>query len=301
MEYIEKKVLSSDGKHMLCGRVYLPKGEAKGYFHIVHGMTEHIARYDAFMRRMAEEGYICLGYDNLGHGKTAASDDELGYIAKKDGWKRLSEDVAVFSDAVIAEYGEKPYILMGHSMGSFIARVTALLYKVPYKLIIMGTGGPNPASGIGIALIKLIKAFKGEKHFSGFIDNMAFASYNSRFEGDDKLNWLTKDAEIRRIYSEDKFCTFKFTVSAMGDLLRLNSLANSGRWFNGIDKNLPMLLVSGSEDPVGNYGKGIKAVYDKLQKSGANVKMKLYDDCRHEILNDTCRDEVAKDIIAFIG
>ena len=97
---IKKKVLSSDNIHMLAGTIYLPEGDIKGIYHIVHGMTEHIGRYDRFMRDMAKEGYLCFGYDNLGHGYTVNDKSELGFIAKKRGWDLLARDVKVFSDAI---------------------------------------------------------------------------------------------------------------------------------------------------------------------------------------------------------
>ena len=167
---IDKKVPSCNGKNMLAGKIYLPSGNIKGYFHIVHGMTEYISRYERAMEDIARAGYICFGYDHLGHGKTACSDEELGYIAKNNGWDILTKDVKVFSDSVIKEFPyDAPYILMGHSMGSFIVRLAAEKYVSPDKLIIMGTGGANPAADIGLALIGLTKFFKGERHISRFI------------------------------------------------------------------------------------------------------------------------------------
>lgn len=298
---LEKRVLSSDKIHNLYGKVYIPEGEIKGLFHIVHGMTEHIGRYDYTMRRIAENGYICFGYDNLGHGKTANDDSELGFIAHKDGYKYLIEDVSVYANEIRKKYGEDlPYYLLGHSMGSFIVRCSALK-KAPDKLIIMGTGGENKAATLGIALIKSIKTVKGEMHFSQLVDKIAFGAYNARFLNEnDKYSWLTKDEEIRRIYGEDKYCTFKFTVSAMQDLMKLLVLSNSPKWFKNLDKNLPVLLVSGQEDPVGNFGKGVLEVNNKLRANGVDSQMYLYKDCRHEILNETIKDEVINDILSFI-
>ena len=297
---IGKKVLSSDKEHELSGHVYIPEGEPKGLFHVVHGMTEHISRYDGFMNEMAENGYIVFGYDNLGHGDTARDDSELGYIAKKDGWKRLVEDVHVFGEEMRQEYGsELPYILMGHSMGSFIVRLTATEFNFHDKLIVMGTGGPNPAAGAGLAVIGLTKKLRGERHVSPMVEKMAFGTYNERFGDDDKYSWLTKDKEVRDRYREDKFCTFHFTSSAMGDLIKLNSESNKKTWAAGMDKKKPVLLVSGSEDPVGSYGEGVKKVCEMLKEEGVPMEMKLYPDCRHEILNDSCRGEVIKDILAF--
>ena len=302
MKIIDFKAPSTDGIHDLAGKVYFPDKSPVGILHILHGMTEHIARYDTFMREMAEAGYITCGYDHLGHGNTAADPSELGFIAEKGGDDLLLRDVKAFSDAVRGEYGEDlPYVLMGHSMGSFIARLAAEKYVKPHKLIIMGTGGPNPIAGVGLALIGIIKACKGPRHISPFIDNMAFGGYNKRFGEDAHPKaWLTKDAAVRDAYMADPFCTFPFTISAMGDLIRLTKNANRGAWFKSLPQGLPILLVSGHDDPVGDFGKGVETVCAKLQKAGHPVTCRLYSGYRHEILNDACHDRVVADILDFL-
>ena len=304
-EIKEFYVKSSDGIHTLSGVVYVPEGEARGLFHVVHGMTEYIGRYHKFMSDMASAGYICFGYDNLGHGATANSRDELGYIAKERGWELLCRDVKVYSDAVRAEYdpeGKLQYCLMGHSMGSFIVRLATERFIRPDKLIIMGTGGPNPIAGVGLALIGIIKACKGPRHISPFIDKMAFGGYNKKFDdGDsDPRAWLTKDGGVREKYAKDPFCNYKFTVSAMGDLIRLTKDANRSAWFKSLPEGLPVLLVSGRDDPVGDFGKGVETVCERLQKAGHPVTCRLYDGYRHEILNDASHDRVVADILDFL-
>lgn len=294
------KVRSSDNIHTLKGKIFIPEGEIKGVFHLVHGMTEHIDRYDGFFDEFAKRGYVCCGYDNLGHGKTANNAEELGFIAHKNGYDYLMRDVKVFSDKIRKNYPNVPYILMGHSMGSFIVRGTAVNYVLdPDKLIICGTGGPNIASGAGLLLTDIFKLLFGEKHISNIIDKTAFGTYNKRFDGTSPYNWLTKDSEAIKKYSKDDYCTFKFTVSAMHDLVKLNRIANSRKFFRELDPKIPVLIVSGDCDPVGNYGKGVKKVYNKL-KRGRNVTLKLYKDGRHEIHNDTCKEEMIKDILEFI-
>lgn len=301
----EFKVPSSDGVHTLWGQIYLPGGEARGYLHVVHGMTEHIRRYEPLMRHFAELGYLVFGYDHLGHGYTAKDMNELGYIAERDGWQRLADDVGVFAAAVRTAYplgAGKPYYLMGHSMGSFIVRVAVARGLRPDKLIVMGTGGPHPASGVGLALIKTVKAFRGGKTYSPFVDRLTFGSYNKRFSADgDPRAWLTRDAAHRAKYAADPYCTFHFSLSAMQDLVTLNRRANSGEWFRSMPKALPILLVSGSDDPVGSYGRGVTKVYEKLRKTGhENVRLTLYPGGRHEILNDACAGEVVSDITSFL-
>ncbi len=299
---LEKKVPSSDGVHQLAGKIYLPEGEKKGYFHLVHGMTEYIGRYDGFMKELAEAGYVVFGYDHLGHGKTAEPDGSFGFFAHEDGWRLLVRDVAVFADAVRAEYGDMPYYLLGHSMGSFVVRLAAVMNPKPDKLIVMGTGGPNPAAGAGIAMAKTLRAVKGEKSTSTLLEILAFGSYNKRFKEEKDLTaWLTKEKSIRDRYRDDPFCTFHFTVSAMIDLVTMNKTCNETAHFDAFPKDLPTFFVSGAEDPVGDYGKGVTFVAEELKKRGCQVSMKLYENCRHEILNDTCRDEVIKDVLAFLA
>ncbi|MBQ3285309.1 MAG: alpha/beta hydrolase [Ruminococcus sp.] len=303
VKVIDKEVLSSDKVHYLKGRIYIPEGSPKGLLHVVHGMTEYIGRYDGFMREMAEFGYITFGYDHLGHGMTAVDESELGFIAHKGGWNLLVDDVFLFGNEIRkAMSGEKlPFILMGHSMGSFIVRLTAARYQHHDKLIVMGTGGPNPAAGAGIAACGLLKAVKGERSYSKLIYSMAFGSYNKGFEHEnDQYAWLSVSKENRDNYRRDPLCTFQFTVSAMQDLVRLNKYSNDKSWFYSMDRKKPIMLVSGGDDPVGENGSGVKKVYEHLKAAGVNVKMKLYDGYRHELLQDYCREEVIRDIKDFV-
>jgi len=295
------EIPSTDNIHTLKGKIFIPKGEIKGLFHVVHGMTEYIDRYDHLFSFLAENGYVAFGYDHLGHGKTARDDSELGYIAHKDGWKYLVNDCIAFGSAVKKMYPSFPLYLLGHSMGSFITRLAVELSPEIYeKYIICGTSGPNPLSKIGLVFAKFKKCINGEKYISKTIYNMAFGSYNKNFENESQYDWLTKDRSIIQKYSNDKFCTFKFTLSAMIDLMYLLSNCNQKKWFENIDKNLPIFIISGEDDPVGNYGKGVTAVFENLKQNGANVTLKLYKNCRHEIHNDSCKDEMFADILNFI-
>ena len=300
-EILDKKVLSSNEKNMLAGKVYLPNGEIKGYFHIVHGMTEYMGRYDKFMRVLAENGYIAFGYDHLGHGYTAKDDSELGFIAEKNGDDLLSHDVQVFADAIRAEYGDHPYYLMGHSMGSFVTRMAVKKYITPDKYIIMGTGGPMPILVFGLYLSRIIRTIKGPMYISKLIEDLAFGSYNAKYKDENDPNsWLTTDKTVREKYAADKFCTFKFTVSAMHDLISLTYNANKNEWFKDVAKKMPILLISGEDDVVGDYGKGVRLCEKKLKENGADVTVKLYKGYRHEILNDSSFSMTVNDIFRFI-
>ncbi len=299
MNILEKSVFSTDGVHDLRGKVYVPDGEVKGYLQIAHGMTEHIGRYDRFMRDMADIGYVTFGYDHLGHGATAG-DGELGFIASESGHELLCRDVNRFASAVVGEYGDAPYYLMGHSMGSFIVRLAVTMDAKPDKLIVMGTGGKNPAADVGLKIIAAISKIFGEKHISKLVDKIAFGSYNKRFNGEDEKAWLTTDMLVREKYVSDPWCNYKFTVSAMHDLVTLNKNSNLLETFKKTPVDMPVFLVSGADDPVGDYGDGVKSVCDEYRSAGVKAEMKLYDGYRHEILNDKSYERFLADIIKFL-
>jgi len=299
---IDKKILSSDQKNTLSGVMYIPDGDIRGIFHIVHGMTEYIGRYAPLFENLASAGYLCVGFDNLGHGNTARKED-LGFIASKNGWAYMVDDVKLFADSIKSDYPDLPYFLMGHSMGSFITRIAVSKYAdLADKYICCGTAGKNPVANMGLLLCNIIKAVYGERAVSPFMESIAFGSYNKRFDGDTKYEWLTKDREIIKKYAQDKFCTFHFSVSAMHDLITLIKICNGKKCFVNTRNDLPIFLIAGDMDPVGNYGKGIKEVYNKYKTFGnTNIKMFLYEDCRHEIHNDTCKEQMTEDILKFIA
>ena len=157
-------------------------------------------------------------------------------------------------------------------------------------------------AGIALSLVAVNQKRYGAKHYSPFLDKLAFGGYNDRFkeEGSERNLWLTTLPEVRKKYAKDPLCSFRFSVSAMGDLIRLLKESNGKAWYNTLDKALPVLLVSGDDDPVGAFGKGVTKVYERLVSTGHNAKIKLYAGARHEILNDFCRDEVVADLLAFI-
>lgn len=303
----EFRVLSTDGIHNLASVAFLPEGQPVGFFQVVHGMTEYIGRYERFMTEMAERGWICFGHDHLGHGYTVNDASELGFIAHEGGADLLQRDVGRVAEAVIKHYTpvgkQLPYVLMGHSMGSFVVRLaTEKRYVSPNRLIVMGTGGPNPVAGIGLVLIKIIKALRGERHISKLLDNVAFGSYNDAWGGGTEIDtdpWLTSLQSVRMRYYNDPLCTFQFTASAMGDLVTLTKEANRKEWFTNMPKDIPVLLVAGQMDPVGDFSEGVMKVHEGLIKAGVRSEAKIYENARHEILNDISYNDVVRDILAF--
>lgn len=283
---------------------YLPEGtQVKAVLQIAHGMAEHLERYEGFARVLCENGIAVYINDHLGHGGSVKNDEELGYFGKKDGWQHFVEDCHELTKIAKSENPGKPYIFFGHSMGSFVARAYSLKYSAEIDgAVFCGTSGPNPAAGAGILITKLITKLKGDHYRSKLIDKIGFGSYNSKFEGRTPFDWLSRDNFEVDKYIADKYCGFLFTAPGYGDLFALLGYVSSKEWFANLSKELPVLLISGAMDPVGNYSKGVDQVCDMLKAQGkTNVKKILYPDARHEILNESaCFDTVCKDVIEWI-
>ncbi len=301
MKIVERRLPSSDGIHNLYVKEYIPDGKVKGIVQFVHGMTEHIERYNPIMEELCSLGFVAVGHNHLGH-KASSDDKDLGFIAEDRGYELLIKDVVAVGDNIMSKYPGAKHFLFGHSMGSFVVRLAALeMENTLSGLIICGTGGYNPASGLGIEICKAVKKVKGERYVSKLVYDLAFSTYNKRFDGGEEYAWLSQNSENIENYKKDKYCTFKFTVSAMQDLITLNKLSNQKVWYKNIRKDLPIFIISGEMDPVGNYSKGVKEVYEKLTNVGANARLKLYPKMRHEVLMDDCRAEVITDVTRFIS
>lgn len=275
--------------------------DIKGVIQIVHGMAEHTDRYLDVAKYLCDRGYAVIMHDHAGHGKSVKTDEDNGYFCDKDGWLRLVDDVYEVTKLAKKEYPEKNIVIWGHSMGSFITRKYIAKYKNAVSAaIICGTSGANPGAGVGIVLAGIIAAVKGKKHKSKLINSIAFGTYNKRFEGTTGFEWLSVNEENVAKYMADPKCGFLFSASGYKDLFSVLNAVSSKEWYNDVPESFPMMLISGSEDPVGSYGKGVQEVYDKLKNSGhTNVSIKLYDGLRHEIHNERTNAEVYSDIADF--
>jgi alpha-beta hydrolase superfamily lysophospholipase len=294
---------SATGVCTISACAYLPETEPETVLVIHHGMAEHRERYEAFVSFLCSHGIAVYMHDMANHGKSNEKMEETGWFGEEDGWKRLIEDYRTVVKQAAEDYPGKKLIVMGHSMGSFLCR----LYTAKYPedgfagAIFMGTGGANGAAGAGILMAKAIAAVKGKKYKSSLLNKMAFGTYNKRFEGRTDFDWLTRESEIVDRYIADPYCGYLFTVQGMADLISANAASNLQTWYTAVPKKLPILLVSGEEDPVGDYGKGVKSVAEGLRATGhVNVTTKLYPGCRHEVLNETNRQEVTEDLLEWI-
>lgn len=299
---LESTFLSADGKTNVHFYKTEVSGEPKAVLQIVHGMTEYFGRYEGFAEYLSENGILVVGHDHIGHGKSSTPED-FGYFGPKDGWKIWIEDVHILRKMIQKENPNTPYIILGHSMGSLILRAYLLQYSEGLsKVILTGTAGKNSLNGIGLLMVAVLRKIYGDRHRSFFVHRMAFGSNNKKIKMlKNGYEWLSTDERISSKYADDPMCTFIFTLAGFADLFNLLAFVSRDDWAGKVPSDLPVLLASGLMDPVGKYGKGPSEVFENLTMAdNTNVSLFLYEDMRHEILNERGRAAVYGDMRNFI-
>lgn len=295
---------SSDNKTTIHACVWKPEGEVKGVLQIVHGMAEYAQRYHALAEYLVGKGFAVVAEDHLGHGQSVASEEDLGYFCKGDIVATVLQDVHELTVQAKAMFPGKPYFLMGHSMGSFYCRCYMAKYQGELQgAIVMGTGWqPSALTVTAKTLASIQGAFKGMHYRSKFIDGLAFGAYNNKWKPvRTPFDWLSVNTQNVDDYIADPLCGVLFTCNGFKGLFSVVNQACKQSTCNKVDKNLPILLVSGSEDPVGNYGTAVEKTYQAYQKAGVqDLQLILYRGFRHEILNDDCAVQVQEDINQFL-
>ncbi|MEG1547742.1 MAG: alpha/beta hydrolase [Clostridia bacterium] len=285
-------------------RVWQPDGETRAVLQIVHGMAEHMQRYEEFAEFLKHNGILVVGNDISSHGKSSIDGDDIhGYFGEKDGWSNLVGDIRNVYQKVKAQYPFVPYILMGHSMGSFLARSYAGRNGDDMDAFVFsGTAGKNPALPIAKLIAQNEIKKKGAKTPSAILDSLSFGAYNNAFKPNrTRFDWLSRDSEQVDKYVNDPLCGFVFTASAFKDLFDGLSEIQDIKWAKLVPDK-PIMLISGTADPVGGkQAKGVKQVADMLVETGHRVELNLYENARHELLNEINKDIVYADILDFIN
>ena len=304
MKKVHIQYLSHDHKTLIHAVRWIPDQEVRGILQISHGMVEFIERYEEFAESMTKKGFLVTGNDHLGHGESIRSKEQYGFFAEKNGNSVLLLDLYQLQRKTKELYPDVPYFLLGHSMGSFLARQYLCLYgKELDGAIIMGTGYHSHFEAkLGMQLTKMIAAVKGWGYRSRFVNALAFGSYNRKFRpGRTDKDWLTKDEKIVDDYINDERCQFLFTLNGYYHLFFSLAKLSNKDYIQKMTKNLPVLFVSGEDDPVGDFGKGVKKVADMFKESGMKqVSCKLYPNDRHEILNELDRKKIYQDLYEWI-
>jgi alpha-beta hydrolase superfamily lysophospholipase len=296
-------LVASDGTRLHVNR-WLPDGPAKAVVQVAHGMAEHSDRYARFAQRLTDVGYAVYAGDHRGHGGTAAGLDDRGYFGDKDGFDLVVEDMHLLMQHARSEQPGLPFFLFGHSMGSFLARGFATRFGADLDgLLLTGTSGDPGALGkVGIVLATLEGRLRGRRHVSGLMNTLTFGQYNAAFKPNrTKFDWLSRDEAEVDLYIADERSGNVFTSGFYADLFRGLAAVSSDRAVALVPKDLPIYLASGSLDPVGNKTKGVQQVADQYRRLGVqDVTTKFWPEARHEVLNETNRDEVMDDILEWL-
>lgn len=297
---------SSNGTDSIAYYVYKPRCETRAIVQIVHGMCEYCGRYEDFIDFLCEKGITVCCHDHLGHGNSCPDREKLGYFAPERGWHFLAKDTAHLT-RMMKLRGENynlPYFILGHSMGSLVTRTVLAKYGYMYDgAVIMGTVNTRLGSDAGIALMRAVGKIKGGTFRSGIIDRIIFGFSNGRIENPiSEYSWLSRVDETVIKYEKDPLCNFHFTARAYYDLMFLLNYVSRSDWAGKIDRDLPVFICSGGEDPVGLYGHAPQRVFDVLNDAGLqDLELKIYSGARHEILNETCREEAYADLLEWFN
>lgn len=295
---------SADGVHRLHVILWEPDTEVKGVVQISHGMIEMVERYEDFALFLNRHGYAVIGNDHLGHGLTAGNNSDLGYICPSNMSATVVADLHRVTKCAKKKFKNVPYFLFGHSMGSFMARRYLMRYGMDVDgAILAGTGAQSSLIlAIGNLQSGFVRMILGDRYRSRFLKASAFGSYQRRISHPrTQSDWLTRDVDVVDFCLSNKYCNYLFTVNGYRTILEVLSYIQKKENIDRIPKEMPILLMSGGQDPVGNYGKGVKKVYDSYKKAGIqDVSMKLYPDDRHEILNELNKDIVYQNVLKWL-
>lgn len=294
----------TDDNFKVFARKWVAEEKPRAIVQIAHGMAEHIERYDEFAKRLVSEGFFVYGNDHRGHGKTAQLNGMPGYFNDEHGFERSVKDMAQLTSIIEGEYPDIPIFLFGHSMGSFLSRRYMQLHGNRLAgAILCGTGGDPGVIG---KLGRLITWWEIKKHGrqspSPKLNNLIFGSYNKAFRPNrTEFDWLSRDEKEVDKYMDDPSCGGIFTTGFFSDLLEGIELINNSQNIKRIPSDLSIFLISGSTDPVGNYTKGVLQTYQRFKQADIDdVTYKFYENARHELLNETNKEEISSDIIQWI-
>ena len=283
---------------------WIPNGQIKAVVQIVHGIAEYAERYDDLAAYLNTQGILVVAEDHMGHGKSICETTPMGCFA--GGWQTAVKDTYRLLKNTMAEFPGVPYILFGHSMGSFMART--ILARHPNSgisgAIICGSAWmPNPVIGAGKALATVICKKNGEQNPSSLLQKMMFGSYNNKVEHPrTACDWLTRDQRIVDAYVADPLCGFVPSAGLVRDMMTGLQYIQDPKNLDAMNKDLPVFFIAGGDDPVGGYGTGVQKCAEEFKKHGMNrVDMKLYPLCRHEIHNEINKEEVYSDVLNWIS
>ena len=295
---------SADGKTAIHAVEWLPEGDVRAVLQISHGVSEYILRYEPFAAWLTNRGFAVVGHDHLGHGGSVAPGSARLYFGPKGSWNWVVEDIYTRRSLAGRRFPGVPCFLLGHSMGSFLARTYLIRYPGTVDgAVIMGTGQMTPAAIAGGKAFAAAEARRlGEDQISPAVEKLSFGTYNKIFAPNRTgFDWLSLNMENVDRYLEDPLCGGSATIGLFREMLGGLSLIAKPENLKKMNLNTPILFISGAMDPVGDCGKGVQRAFRSFQKAGVrDVSLKLYPELRHEILNEECRETVYEDVFQWL-
>ncbi len=307
MESKKRRFKSTDGINTINSVIWYPDenkySRPVAIVQIVHGMMEHIGRYEGFAEYLNKKGIMVVGHDHLGHGSSVKSKDDFGYFTKEKQSEHLVDDTYRLTCIMKKKYPDVPYAVIGHSMGSFIVRRYISTYPDAVDCaVVMGTG--NQADIMlyfGEFMSGMIRLIHGDRYRSSILDKIVFGPYNRKIKNPiAKNDWITTDADELKKYNNDEKCQFIFTANGFKGLFDTILFVKKKRNIKKIPKDFPVLLISGAQDPVGGYGRDVERLYNTYTKYLNDVELKLYSACRHELFSSEMRQEAFKDVYEWL-
>lgn len=295
---------SKDGNTEIHTIEWKPEGQVRAVLQICHGMVEYIRRYDEFAQFLCEKGYYVVGNDHLGHGKSIQAKSEYGFFNEKYGNACVLGDMHTLRQRTEKKYPGKPYFMLGHSMGSSLLRQYIQMYGNGLSgAVLMGTVSDHRKAALvfGKRLCRVMAAFRGWHYRSRMVDKLVLGAYNKKFKpARTRADWITSDNEHLDVYVSDPLCSFVATVNAYYNLFSGLLGIQRKESVYMIPKSLPVLFVSGADDPVGDFGRGVRKVYEKYRAAGVrDTALRLYTGDRHELLSETDREQVYQDLLEW--
>ena len=300
------RFLSSDGKTQLHACLWIPDEKIKfrGVLQIAHGVAEHIGRYDDFARYLNQQGIVVAGHDHLGHGQSLPEGGTPVYFGEENGWTHAVDDIHGLHEILAKRFKRLPHLIMGHSMGSFLTRTYLIRYPGEKKVaIIMGTGWQPGYMLTGGSLIAKRFYYKnGGSSTSDFVTALAFGGYNRAFAPNrTAFDWISVSQANVDAYLSDPLCGENPSMGLFREMLSGIAFITRPGNIRKMNANTPVYFLSGSMDPVGEFGRGVRRACRSFQKAGMReVSMKLYPGLRHEILNEACREAVYADVCRWL-
>ena len=296
---------SADGKTDIHAVEWLPEHSARAVLQIAHGVSEFILRYEPFAEFLTEQGFAVVGHDHLGHGDSVAPGGARLYFGPRGSWDWVVKDIRTLRSLAGEKFPGIPYFLLGHSMGSFLARNYLIRYPGTVDgAVIMGTGQmPGPVLSTGKAAASLMALLVGERNPHPLVEKLAFGTYNKTFAPNrTAYDWLSVNEANVDWYIAHPLCGGNPSTGLFREMMGGMAFMGKPENLKQMDLSTPILFISGEMDPVGDCGKGVRAAYESFVSAGVqDVELKLYPELRHEILCEDCRLRVFDDVYQWLN